>query len=152
LSQAGVKLRDGKLPADLAAALDPGLRQCLESPARREIVRTLNRVGQPLAIRNLATELPSYTVSEIGYHVRVLERAGGLKFDDDAAQGGGDHRRYISDIGENTEALSALRATQQWDLEDRRTRRRRASRVPTMFRIPRPTQTIRLGKRGRSES
>lgn len=152
MSQAGTKPREGRLPADLAAALEPGLRQCLESPARREILRIVNGADQALSVRSIATRLTAFTVSEVGYHVRVLERAGGLKASDGPAQATKQHHGYVSGVHENIEALSALRATQQWDVDNRRTRRRPASLVPKMFRIPRPTETIRLGKPDRGES
>lgn len=143
MSQA-IKVSEGKLPEELAAALEPGLRQALDSPARREILRVLNDSDRPLDVREIASRLTDFTVSEIGYHVRVLRRSGGVTAEDGSPPA---RPGYVSGVAENSRALAALRAMQQWDREQRGVRAARSSAVRTIFRIPRPTRSIRLGDR-----
>jgi DNA-binding transcriptional ArsR family regulator len=148
MSQASVKFSDGKLPAELAAMLDPGLVQALENPTRREILRTLSSSERGLGLGEVASRFTGFTLSEVGYHVRVLERSGAAIVDDERSASSGAPSRYASGVLDNVQALSALRATQQWDRERRQARARFSSNRLTMFRVPRPVQSIRLGHRG----
>jgi len=147
MSQASFKVSEGKLPAGLAAALDPRLRDALENPIRREVLRTLQDGDRALSATEIAGALGSFATSEIAYHLRVLDRAGGAAVLDNGLARPGDLRRYASCIADNVQALAALRATQQWDRNHRRTGDRRSSTHLTMFRVPRPVRSIRLGKR-----
>lgn len=147
MSRASIKISEGRLPVEIAAVLEPGLREALDNPTRREVVRILNSSDRALGVGEIAAHLCDFTVSEIGYHARVLERSGGVVVDDDGSSSVAGQRRYISSVADNMQALSALRATQRWDRNHRRTGDRHSSAHLTMFRVPRPVRTIRLGER-----
>jgi len=152
MSQTSINVSEGRLPAELAAALKPALRAALGNPTRREIVRFLNCGDRALTVGEIAVHFVDFTVSEIGYHVRILERSGSVVAADVDPSPSGGRCRYFSGVTDNQQALAALRATQQWDRDHRRTSDRRSAAHLTMFRIPRPCQTIRLGEReGRSQ-
>lgn len=146
-SWASTKVSDGRLPAEIADALGPGLKDALDNPMRREILRVLHRDERPRSIREIASELSELTVSEVGYHVGVLRRYEAVAVDGEGRAGRDAQQLYFSGIQDDLQALAALRATLQWDRDRRRERRRRSSKVLTMFRIPRPVRTIRLGDR-----
>lgn len=147
MGQAGTQISEGKLPPDLAAALSPGLREALENPVRREMLRTLQACDRALSTAEIAGQVTGLTASEAAYHARVLERAGGMTAVGDGSPPAGDRRRYASGVADERPALAALRATQQWDRSQRRARVRRSTMQLTMFRVPRPTRSIRLGNR-----
>ncbi|MDQ3724292.1 MAG: hypothetical protein M3335_00130, partial [Actinomycetota bacterium] len=59
---------------------------------------------------------------------------------------------YESTLAEDARVGAALRATEPLDREHRQAREgRHSSRLLTMFRVPRPTRTIRLGAKPRTE-
>jgi DNA-binding transcriptional ArsR family regulator len=151
MGQPATRDSEGRLPAELAAALKPGFRRALDNPTRREILRILHDSEQPRGLQEIADELPDCTVSEVGYHTRVLEQAGGLVLDDEAPTSDRERRRYVSAVAEDLQVLAALHGTQSADRNQLPTVDRRSSRFLTMFRIPRPALTIRLGesRRGR---
>jgi DNA-binding transcriptional ArsR family regulator len=149
MSQASIKVSEGRLPAALAAALDPHLREALENPTRREVLRSLHGSDRALEVVEIASELGEFTVSEVAYHLRVLERSGGATVANGRPSVMGERRRYVSGVADNGQALAALRATQQWDRTHQRRGDRRSSAHLTIFRVPRPTRTIRLGERDR---
>jgi DNA-binding transcriptional ArsR family regulator len=141
---------DGSLDADLAGPLDANLQDALDHPLRREILRSLNGKERPRSVAEIGAELSSRSLSEVNYHVQVLQRSG-VVVSEGACLGPGDrHRAYRSAVAESTQALSVLRATQPWDRQRMRTLAEgRSSNLLTMFRVPRPTRTLRLGRHGR---
>ncbi len=147
MSHPGVKLSEGGLPVELAARLEPRLKHALDNPVRREILRNLNACECSRSIREITTELSNGTVSEIAYHARILEQAGGLVIDGSFRGLGSEQCLYASGMADDVEALAALRVTQQADRERGELRGRHSSKWLTAFRIPRPVLTIRLGDR-----
>jgi len=147
MSQPGVKLIEGGLSAELAATLPPRLRHALDNPVRREILRSLDASKCSRSVQEITNELRDGTVSEIAYHARVLEQAGGLVVDGSRPGSGGRQRLYVSGVADDLQALAVLRVTRGADRERGAMRGRHSSNWLTAFRIPRPGLTIRLGDR-----
>lgn len=136
----------GRLPRQLAVALDPELQNALSSPVRREVLRTLNRHARSASVGELMAELRPYGRSQLGYHLQVLRRAGAVA--QGAAGTDGATARYASKVPVDGPVRAVLRATERGDLEHREaTAVASASPLLTMFRVPRPVRTIRLRRR-----
>jgi DNA-binding transcriptional ArsR family regulator len=138
---------DGRLSPQLATMLEPNLRDALDHPLRRGVLRRLNRSERSQSVAEIRTELPSLGQAQLSYHLRVLLRSGAV-----ASEGGGGSKRarYVSEVLEDDEVRAALRATEQWDRERQEAMAAaNASPLLTMFRVPRPVRTIRLRNRGR---
>jgi len=131
-----VEARDGRLSPQLAATLDPELQDALDHPVRREILRSLDRGGRSGCLAELGAELPELRLSQLSYHLQVLRRSG-----TPAAEVVGDGR-----------VRAVLRATEEWDRERREAAGASASPLLTMFRLPRPTRTIRLRSRSKFDA
>jgi DNA-binding transcriptional ArsR family regulator len=142
-----VEVGDGRLSARLAGMLEPELQDALGHPVRRELLRALNRSGRPQTVAEIGADLRGFRLSQLGYHLQVLRRSGSV-----ASTGGpGIDRsrpRHASRVSEDERVRAVLRATERWDRE-RREAALSASGSPllTMFRVPRPTRTIRLRPR-----
>ena len=143
-----VEAQDGRLSAGLAATLEPRLRNALDHPIRREVLRSLDRRSGPRSIAELQAELSPFQARQLYYHLRVLEEAGLATPATNGPTSAGSYARYASEAVGDSRVRAVLRATERWD------RRRRealgsgkASSLLTMFRTPRPVRTIRL--RGR---
>jgi DNA-binding transcriptional ArsR family regulator len=139
---------DGRLEPGLAATLDRQLQDALDHPLRREILRTLSAESGARSIGEIRSALASFRASELNYHVVVLLRTGAIALDGERPVLGGRQRFYTSEVAGKSQVESVLRATEK---EDKGRRRAvaggRSARFLTMFRIPRPTRTIRLGDR-----
>jgi DNA-binding transcriptional ArsR family regulator len=147
MDQSTVKASEGGLPAQLAAGLGPELRDALDSPIRREILRLLDDGDHARNEREIASKLTEFTVSEVSYHARVLERSGGVVVDRARSGSGGQRGLNISDLAKDAQVHAVLRATQGFDRDHRRAAGRHSSRFLTMLRIPHPTISVRLGNR-----
>jgi DNA-binding transcriptional ArsR family regulator len=139
-----VKGEDGRLAERLAADLDPALRDALDSPLRRDILRALEARDGIGGAQELSAALPGRTMSTISYHLQVLERAGAVS-DGSAFVAAEGRRLYRSEVDGDRQVRSVLRATERWD------RRRQPDPGPAgamaMFRLPRPGPTLRLHRR-----
>lgn len=129
----------------LASALEPKLQDALGHPLRREIVRALGDSKRPLSIAELVAQVGSVSAAEVSYHLQVLRRCEVVSGEGARLGGAGRHCSYGSLITGDADARSFLRATEQLDREQRRAAAQRSSRLLMMFRIPRPTRTLRLG-------
>jgi DNA-binding transcriptional ArsR family regulator len=149
-----VEAEDGRLAANLAASLEPRLRDALDHPFRREVVRILNRDRHPRSVTELQADLPPFQPEQLGYHLRVLREAGVVAAKGNGAGTAGKHARYGSVAAEDGRIRGVLRATERWDRQQRETREsHKASPLLTMFRTPRPIRSIRLrGGRGAHEA
>jgi DNA-binding transcriptional ArsR family regulator len=140
---------DGRLSARMAAMLEPKLRDALDHPVRRELLRALSQDGRAKNVTELGADLGGFRLSQIGYHLQVLRRSGSVV----STGGPGIDRnrpRYASQVAADGQVRAVLRATERWDRERREAALSKgASPLLTMFRVPRPTVTIRL--RGRRE-
>ena len=149
-TQSSVKADQERLPDELATALEPQLRHALEHPLRREILRVLHQdVDHPQSIEGIASHLTDLSLGQAHYHARVLEQPEAIVVADVLPSPDGDLRLYASAVAEDSGVLAALRATQQHDRNRVRGVDRRSPGLLTMFRVPRPTITIRLGRRRR---
>jgi DNA-binding transcriptional ArsR family regulator len=147
-----VEAEDGRLAANLAASLEPRVKDALDHPLRREVVRILSRDRHPRSVTELQAELPPFGPEQLGYHLRVLQEAGVVAAKADGAGAAGAHARYGSAAAEDGRIRAVLRATERWDRQLREARAsRKASPLLTMFRAPRPIRTIRL-RGGRADA
>jgi hypothetical protein len=142
-----VETQDGRLSARLAATLGPRLQDALDHPVRRELLRALHRSERPRSIGEMAVALPPFGSRRLNYHLQVLCRAETVVLERNCAAPGGAHAHYASGVCNDGRVLSVLRATERWDRERREAEAgARSSQLLTMFRGPRPTRTIRLGR------
>lgn len=146
-----VEAGDGRLSPRLATMLEPNLRDALDHPFRRGVLRSLNRTGQSWSVAEIGAELPSLRQAQLSYHLQVLLRSGAVA--NEAAGAGRDRARYASEVLEDDEVRSVLRATEQWDRERQEAvAASNVSALLTMFRVPRPVRTIRLRGQGRIDT
>lgn len=145
LRQSQVKLADCNFPGDFQSKIGTPLWQALDNPIRREVIRLL--CDEPRTQSDISSRL-GISLSEIGYHVSVLEEAGAASHEDPERSRPASQRILRSALGDNQEVRLVLVATQQ---PDRRFREevRSSSRVLKMFQVPGPFTTIRLGSRQR---
>jgi DNA-binding transcriptional ArsR family regulator len=139
--------KDGRLPGPLAATLKPEFHDALDHPIRRDVLRALNRSSQPQGIGQLSAKLRAVRPAELSYHLQVLRRSGAIDTSGSSDPG---HDHYVSELDRDRRVGAILRATEQQDREGREAAASgNASSLLTMFRVPRPSRTIRL--RGRSK-
>lgn len=153
MGDAGVLAEDGRLAADLVATLEPQLQDALNHPTRRDILRVLQRAKEASSITDIVTALPQLSRGEISYHAQVLEDSGCVEVDGHRRCPGGQERLLRSAVADSGQALLVLGATERSDREHRR----RAASDPgasqlMMFRVPRPSRTVRLLSRRRREA
>jgi len=145
-----VAAEDGRLSAWLAEPLGPELRDALDHPIRRDVLRTLNQSGKSCSVAEIGTDLPAFHPGQLGYHLQVLRRSGAVASVPADLGSGQSRPRYASEVLDDGQVRAVLRATEQWDRQ-RREAAAAANGSPllTMFSVPRPVRTIRL--RGRSQ-
>lgn len=145
--------QDGRLSTRLAETLDPKLQDALDHPVRREVLRSLNRSRRSRAVSELGVELNEFPLSQLNYHLQVLTQLGTVGPDSThLIRVGQPHAHYASEVSDHKGVLLVLRATERWDRERRlAAASARASTHLKMFRVPRPTRTIRLRGRRSSE-
>jgi DNA-binding transcriptional ArsR family regulator len=144
--------KGGRLPRRLMVTLDPDIQDALDNPVRRELLRTLDRRGNPVTVGEVMVELRPYRRSQLGYHLQVLLRAGVVASEPEVTIRG-DSARYASEMSADGSVRAVLRATEHWDRERREAMAAsNASPLLTMFRVPRPVRTIRLRSQGRIDA
>jgi len=142
-----VEAEDGRLSARFASVLEPKLQDALDHPIRRELLRALNRSERPRSIGEIAAQFPPFGLSRLSYHLQVLWRSGTVASEPSCAGSGDGPAHYASEVFDDGQVLAVLRATERWDRERRQAEAgERASRHLTMFRAPRPSHTLRLGR------
>lgn len=137
---------DGRLTVELAASLEPHLQDALNHPVRREVLRVLRNGEGSQGVTAILGGLAPVTRGEVSYHLQILQRAGAVAVDEGRPDLAGRERRYESTVSEVPQVGAVLRATEAFDRERREARK--AQRSPgflTMFRIPKPVRTLRLG-------
>lgn len=143
-----VDAEDGRLSARLAETLDSELHDALDHPVRREVLRALNQNGRARTAAEISAELRPFRLSQVGYHLQVLRRSGTVASGPADLGGGQARARYASEVGADGRVRAVLRATERSDRERREAAiAAGASPLLTMFRVPRPVRTIRLGGR-----
>jgi DNA-binding transcriptional ArsR family regulator len=144
-----VEAEDGRLPAALAASLEPKLQDALGHPVRREVLRALQGDERARSVAEIDAQLP-FRPGQLGYHLQVLQRLGAVVSKPASAPAPRD-TKIASGICGNGRVRSVLRATERWDRERRESvAKASASPLLTMFRTPRPVRTVRL--RGSDEA
>lgn len=139
------------LPGQLAAKLEPKLQDALDHPARREVLRTLNRSARAQSTSELRAALQALRPTELRYHLQVLRRSGVVAKDPTDLNLAGRAARYASEVVEDGEVRAVLRATERQDRErSEALASAGSSPLLTMFRTPRPVRTIRLRSRART--
>lgn len=64
------------MPLRPPADLTPDIREALDHPTRREILRSLARSADGLSVRELAPSIPGAGISAVSYHLAFLARSG----------------------------------------------------------------------------
>ena len=147
MSEAGVCV-DGRLDDELAASLEPKLQGALNHPARREILRFLHGARRGCCLTEMVGELAPLTRGQVSYHVLVLRDSGSVFVDGFRPATREREALYRSALVDDAGTCAALGATARSDRERREAARRsNSSSLLSMFKVPRPTRTIRLGER-----
>ena len=137
---------DGRLTTELAASLEPHLQDALNHPLRREILRVLRTGEGSRGVTAILGGLAPLSRSDVSYHLEILRSSDVVVLDDVRPGPAGGERFYESTVREDAQVAAALRATAAFDREHREARRAdRSSRLLTMFRVPKPVRTLRLG-------
>jgi|GEM_PF-1172128 len=153
MGEAGVLGENGRLAADLVATLEPNLQDALNHPTRRDVLRVLNGSDRPRDITGIVGNLPQLRRGEVSYHAQVLVDAGCIEVDARRPASGGRERLLRSTIAGNSQAQLVLGATERSDREQRLRRAEESSSDHLMmFRVPRPSRTVRLIGRRRREA
>jgi DNA-binding transcriptional ArsR family regulator len=152
VSGAGV-CADGRLADELAVTLEPKLQDALNHPTRREVLRVLHAAERPCGVNEILGELLSLTRGEVSYHVQVLQLRGSILADGTRPAPRGREVLYRSALEGDAAARSVLQATERSDYKRRQEAMgERSPSFLTMFRVPRPGLTIRLGDRSRRKT
>jgi DNA-binding transcriptional ArsR family regulator len=154
MGDAGLTEEDGSLTAEVVETLRPGLRDALNHPARRDILRAVQGRKGSRAVGEMVAELPPLKRAEVSYHVTVLRDLGCIE-----ARGTrpgpvavARARIFGSCIAGDRRTQLILGATEGGDKEHRRRLARRESPgTLAMFRVPGPAIAIRLLNRGRTQ-
>jgi DNA-binding transcriptional ArsR family regulator len=153
MSEARVAGGAGRLSTDLAASLAPPCRDALNHPLRREILRALHSGERAAGASDILGRLSPFSRAEVAYHLQILQRCECVTSRGTRPGPVGREHLYESTIAELAGVADVLLATQGLDREHRRARAgRHSSRLLTMFRIPRPTRSLRLGTGSRVEA
>jgi DNA-binding transcriptional ArsR family regulator len=145
-----VESENGRLPARLAVTLAADLHAALDHPVRREVLRTLNHSGRERSVGEIRAQIHGLRQDQLAYHLQVLRRSGAVALRPDDLGIDPRQSRYASEVTEDKEVRAVLRATEGRDRAGREAAETAdASSLLTMFRVPRPTRTIRL--RGRDK-
>ncbi|HET8565054.1 MAG TPA: helix-turn-helix domain-containing protein [Solirubrobacterales bacterium] len=107
----------GRLAAEWAATLEPRLQDALDHPVRREVLRRLNECGEGGTARQIVPDLRPIDIRQVSYHLHVLIRDEIVVRDRSAVPG--EHPAYISTVVEEPQVLKVLRATEEWDRQQR---------------------------------
>lgn len=106
------ELSSGRLPAEMAERLRPELQDALDHPLRREILRRLNGSGRGRTAVELASSLRPFRLSQVNYHMLVLDCDGAVIATGNSPTGG---RSYVCDLSSEPEVVDVLQATQRCD-------------------------------------
>jgi hypothetical protein len=103
--------REEPTPADL---LEPKVRQALNHPLRRQIVRTLND-SAARTTGELRQTLPVDNLAALHYHVLVLEQAEVIRGSELWDEVDAPTRSYVTEVATDAAVASLLKATQPLD-------------------------------------
>lgn len=144
MGDAGLTADDGSLAPDLVASLHPKLRDALNHPTRRDVLRALHGKKRTRSVAEIVDRLPPLKRAAVSYHAQVLRDSDCIE-ERGTRPGGGRERLFGSEIAGDRQARLVLEATERVDREHRRRLEPRVSLgALAMFRLPRPAITIRL--------
>lgn len=110
------KIKVQKLPSQLAAELSPTVRDALDHPVRRQILRALNESSEPRSPSEIATmTLPHTSVSVISYHAQVLKTCDSVAVAGTREIQGAAACLYASKVAGNEQVAAILQATRGLD-------------------------------------
>lgn len=149
----GLTADDGRLGADLLATLEPGFQDALNHPTRRDILRAIHEDGRPCSVGEIVADLDPLKRGEVAYHAQVLKDAECIEAVGSRSAPGGEEQVLASLVAGDEGVLAVLRSTRHSDRNlRRRTPAESSPGLMAMFRVPRPTYTIRLSGRRRRPS
>lgn len=109
----------GRLPPAVGDSLAPQVRDALNHPTRRRILRALNAVSVSQTVLDLRGLLPEKSVSALSYHIWVLERHACVTVVAETVHDrGGRLRAYGSNISDDRAVMGALAAMRSEDERD----------------------------------
>jgi DNA-binding transcriptional ArsR family regulator len=137
---------ESKLPAEIAAALEPQEQSALDHRVRRDILRQL-LARSPQSPNELTLALSSAALSVVQYHLSVLTNIGAVTIDGTREAKGSRQSVYAPAFADEDRILGVLGKMEKQD-----------SAAPRRFKTtksplgPRRLISIRLGKRHRKSS
>lgn len=111
-----------RLSHSLAMMLEPELQEALDHPVRREILRSVNRRGDPPAIpAEIASRLSRWRLAQLSYHAQVLTDAAALvgpieEFEEPFPNEIG-HFDHLTHLAERPQVVAVLQAMERPDRE-----------------------------------
>lgn len=151
MGDAGLTDEEGCLASDLVATLHPRLKDALNHPTRRDVLRALRGKRQVRSVGEIAAGLPPLKRAEVGYHATVLDDLECIEERGTRPGLVGRERVFGSCLVDDPQAQLVLEATERADDEHRRRLARRESPgTMAMFRVPGPAIAIRLLNRRRT--
>jgi hypothetical protein len=147
----GLTADDGRLDDDVLASLEIALQDALNHPTRRDILRALHEERRSRSVTEIVGELAPLRRSEVAYHAQVLKDSECVGVDGSRPAPGGREQILASLVATSDQVQLILRATRHTDQNHRqRTETDKSPGLMAMFRVPRPTHSVRLlGRRRR---
>ncbi|HEX6782727.1 MAG TPA: hypothetical protein VF125_11955 [Solirubrobacterales bacterium] len=148
----GLTADDGRLAADLLATLEAGLQDALNHPTRRDILRVLHEERRSRSVTEIVGDLEPLRRSEVAYHAQVLTDSECVGVEGSRPVPGGREQVLASLVSGSDQVQLILRVTRHTDQNHRHRGSGAGSPgLMAMFRIPRPTHSVRLlGRRRRA--
>ncbi|MDX6636277.1 MAG: Helix-turn-helix domain [Solirubrobacterales bacterium] len=147
----GLTADDGRLAADLLATLEVGLQDALNHPTRRDILRALHEDRRSRSVSEILGDLAPLRRGEVAYHAQVLKDSECVGVESSRPAPWGREQVLASLVTASDQVQLILRVTRHTDQNHRqRTATGKSPGLMAMFRVPRPTHSVRLlGRRRR---
>jgi hypothetical protein len=150
MRDAGLTADDGRLAAEMLAVLEPELQDALNHPTRREILRALHDERRSRSVTEMLDDLAPLRRGEVAYHALVLRDSECVGVVGNRTASGTQEQVLASLVAGSDEVQLVLRATRHLDRSRlQRTAGESSPGLMAMFRIPKPTRTVRLLRRRR---
>lgn len=106
-----------ELKQELAEHVNQRMQDALANRVRRSLLRMIHAIGSPCATHEMvpADRFEGISVSELSYHVRVLERAGVTSRDGELVTGSATPPLYVSNVSDDPLVLRVLDLTRGYD-------------------------------------
>lgn len=151
MRDAGLTAEDGRLAAEMLAVLEPELQDALNHPTRREILRALHDESRSRSVTEMLDDLAPLQRGEVAYHALVLRDSECVGVVGNRTASGSQEQVLASLVAGSDQVQLVLRVTRHLDRHHlQRTAGESSPGLMAMFRIPKPTRTVRLlGRRRR---